>query len=573
MKIMKKFILIILSIACCFMCKAQGAAQAFRGNNDGYASAGIIDYNFQDQFTVMGWAKWNSDPSQGESWANIVTINKTSRSDQGQFWIQHDRNNNKIEFAMELESGRSYLWSNPDVQEGKWIHFAGVYDGEVMRLYINGVEHAHRKRSGNIRPFEDDFELTLGCWAAQNHNRNFDGDMDEISIWNRALSAEEVRTNMCKKINLSEEGLLTYFQMDTVNEGELIDVVGGHNASIVNAETTTSTAPVGDESVYVYGNQDLELMATDHSIELSDFSGNPEGIHIYKINEAPNSINAYSEDVVEVIDQTYWGLFIVRQNGVTFKYSKRLNANTNIPISDSLTIAYRDDALSDWQWQEVIPNIEDSVGYFIVDGSFNHREYILVKADPSVLPVELLYFEPICGSDSVAVLEWSTATESNNDYFTLYRSSNGEDWKEIGKVDGQGTSYQVTDYRFVDRDLSGNEQAYYYRLQQTDYDGKFEIFEMKAIFCRENKKQVEIYPNPVVDYFNLDFNNPYEQPMDFSIALYNAAGLNVFVKHANCWSGHNTLRVEIPDLPKGTYYLHLLAEDSYFYTQPFIITK
>ena len=87
------------------------------------------------------------------------------------------------------------------------------------------------------------------------------------------------------------------------------------------------------------------------------------------------------------------------------------------------------------------------------------------------LPIELLSFagRP---TDSGNLLIWSTATESNNDYFTILWSVDGYHWTSIGKVDGAGNSVQKIDYSYLDESPAIG--VNYYILKQTDYDGRFD---------------------------------------------------------------------------------------------------
>jgi len=95
------------------------------------------------------------------------------------------------------------------------------------------------------------------------------------------------------------------------------------------------------------------------------------------------------------------------------------------------------------------------------------------------LPIELVNFSLDKYDDNVKI-NWTTGSELNNDYFTIERSFDGYAWKEIDRIKGVGNSSSLIDYSYIDRqsNLSG---IVYYRLKQTDYDGKFERFHIKSI--------------------------------------------------------------------------------------------
>lgn len=107
-----------------------------------------------------------------------------------------------------------------------------------------------------------------------------------------------------------------------------------------------------------------------------------------------------------------------------------------------------------------------------------------------LLPIELLAFE---GSYQVSYnnLTWSTATETNCDYFTLERSVNAIDWTPINKQYCSGNSLVTKNYAF--RDYTRTEGIDYYRLSQTDYDGTTEYFNIVAVSgsMAPNKKVVK----------------------------------------------------------------------------------
>ncbi len=86
----------------------------------------------------------------------------------------------------------------------------------------------------------------------------------------------------------------------------------------------------------------------------------------------------------------------------------------------------------------------------------------------AVLPVEMLSFDVFLKNSSVE-LSWSTASEIDNDYFTVMRSSDGVHWKNIGFIGGNGTANHISTYHFTDE--SPEEGVNYYKLIQVDFDG------------------------------------------------------------------------------------------------------
>ncbi len=121
-------------------------------------------------------------------------------------------------------------------------------------------------------------------------------------------------------------------------------------------------------------------------------------------------------------------------------------------------------------------------------------DIVSVQCASLVLPVEWLGFDAKLINEGEEVLcSWQTATELENDYFTVQRSPDGELWEEIGFVDGAGTSYEEHSYHFVDSDpYSGTS---YYRIKQTDFNGETDRTH-RAVILREEPALFAAYPNP-----------------------------------------------------------------------------
>ena len=112
----------------------------------------------------------------------------------------------------------------------------------------------------------------------------------------------------------------------------------------------------------------------------------------------------------------------------------------------------------------------------------------------TLLPVELLHFTAECGDGGVQ-LTWATATELNNDRFTVERSDDGLAFDEVGQVPGAGNSVSTLHYELLD-DRPSAEGAYY-RLKQTDHDGTDHYHSVVYIQCDAPMVQAPVvFPNP-----------------------------------------------------------------------------
>ncbi len=143
------------------------------------------------------------------------------------------------------------------------------------------------------------------------------------------------------------------------------------------------------------------------------------------------------------------------------------------------------------------------------------------------LPITLLSFDAEIDNTSVK-LTWKTTSEINNDYFTIERSSNGLDFEEVAQVQGSGNSNSVKEYeQYDDSPLLGTS---YYRLKQTDFDGKFEYVKLIAINFNQNSEGIctlKVYPNPCVGSCTIDLKDCPLSESQVDIELYDAFGKKI----------------------------------------------
>jgi hypothetical protein len=136
-----------------------------------------------------------------------------------------------------------------------------------------------------------------------------------------------------------------------------------------------------------------------------------------------------------------------------------------------------------------------------------------------ILPITLMYFTAK-QNDSQVVLQWATASEKDNEYFSLEKSRDGRQFNEIGRVAGAGTSTTKLTYQFTDDFPFGGTS--YYRLKQVDLDGTFTYSRIVAVNS-EVTAALRIYPNPVTQN-ELWVEATDAQADDMRITIHNAVG-------------------------------------------------
>lgn len=118
-----------------------------------------------------------------------------------------------------------------------------------------------------------------------------------------------------------------------------------------------------------------------------------------------------------------------------------------------------------------------------------------------ILPIELLDFDAF-KVDYFAKITWSTASETNNNFFTIEKSYDGRNWFELTQVSSVGNTTRQTYYQFDDKTFM--EEINYYRLSQTDYDGKSKTYSTKSVLFEKDKVEY-IYRNVLGQ--EIDFEN------------------------------------------------------------------
>ncbi|MCI4669932.1 MAG: T9SS type A sorting domain-containing protein [Bacteroidia bacterium] len=141
-------------------------------------------------------------------------------------------------------------------------------------------------------------------------------------------------------------------------------------------------------------------------------------------------------------------------------------------------------------------------------------------------PVE---FESFVAKESLegVALSWTTASESNNDYFQIQKSQDNELWEDIAKVSGKGTTSTSNDYEFVDNNpfLGMN----YYRLKQVDIDGAFSYSDTRQVLKGvETGSQFSVYPNPLEsgESFNIQLT-ALDMYGDLQVEIYDLKGVKL----------------------------------------------
>ncbi|MBO7651476.1 MAG: T9SS type A sorting domain-containing protein, partial [Bacteroidales bacterium] len=183
-------------------------------------------------------------------------------------------------------------------------------------------------------------------------------------------------------------------------------------------------------------------------------------------------------------------------------------------------------------------------------GSKNHE---------TLLPIELVSFTADCDGHS-ALVEWTTATERNNDYFSLERSDDAINFTEIARVAGAGNSIEPLEYAYNDYGIHGGDN--YYRLVQVDYDGTRTASEIIVANCIEpeiGEPDVQTYPNPFNGELTVELDNFGNRPA--TIEVYDMLGKLIYTDKVAAPQNFYETILNLSNLPPAAYTVRVSTND------------
>ena len=229
---------------------------------------------------------------------------------------------------------------------------------------------------------------------------------------------------------------------------------------------------------------------------------------------------------------------------------------TNLTQFDANTIVYLEDVTL-----HTTQNLSTNKTYTFTSGTgtFNNRFKLHFNYKISnPLPIQLLSFDAKCTNNTVDI-NWSTATETNNDYFTIERSTDASDWTFVAKVAGSGNSNNVINY--TAKDITPVNGISYYRLKQTDFNGQTKTFNTVIVNCSEETSQVSVsyYPNPFTSEVSVEISNAVSD--NAMINVYDVVGRKVFSKTISKDEiSLKAITLNLADLTNGVYFVEFTTD-------------
>lgn len=167
-----------------------------------------------------GWIKPSSFKSASPY---ISAIMGTEVSDSNSAFLRlGDANvaNNKVQFVLSINNVQQKLASTTALNANTWYHVAATYDGAAMKIYINGVLDVSKSQTGSV---SSNGAFNVGY--LYNTSRNFNGKVDEVRVWKRALSQTEISQNMCN-VSVPATSLAAYWKFNEGSGSSVQDTSG-----------------------------------------------------------------------------------------------------------------------------------------------------------------------------------------------------------------------------------------------------------------------------------------------------------------------------------------------------------
>jgi hypothetical protein len=191
--------------------------------------------------------------------------------------------------------------------------------------------------------------------------------------------------------------------------------------------------------------------------------------------------------------------------------------------------------------------------------SFNSTWTLVESGAP--LPITLLTFNAVWANErqSVALVNWSTASEQENDFFVIERSADGQNWQTLGQIQGAGNSIHTINYQF--KDESPVLGVAYYRLRQVDFDGTASYTHIVSLKREIDGAAIAVYPNPANNQFQIAFEGFKSETANINIL--DNSGRVVLALNNNVLNNPSQI-INTSNFQSGVYYIHVTSETESF---------
>lgn len=549
--------------------KGQGGSYAldFDGSNDYVNIPTQTDIEITGSLTITAWL--NTTDANGQNPGKAITKAADYTGWRLNFYSTYGdvSGASKWKFALDCCGSYPNTWettvSSSGMGDSEWHHVAGVFnsDGSGIKLYIDGILNSTQSASGSnfTSNHDNGGPMVLGARGSTPDNF-FEGKIDEVKLWNIALSQSDIQDWMHKPIdtnhsnysNSTSDNLKAYYQMSNGSGTSLTDNSANSQTGTLNNMVTsggssdwvTSNAPIGSLnsayttdvegiwSVTSTNNSDAStglLMAVSSALSTSNFA-------VFGNN---NTSGTSTSDLPSGVSERTGRIWQVDESGtvsanVTIDISDATGNTVTVGTASNYKLLYRSGTSGDFS---NVASGSSKSGDAITFSSYSLADgyYAMGGAGDASLPVELSSLSANAKIGTVE-LTWVTESEIDNLGFLLERSINPDDTFSIiadyrfnPELQGQGSVTYRTEYLYLDDEVVPGTK-YYYVLSDVTANPEYgepvsrHVDKMVSATPKWNEensgfikgfKTFKTYPNP----FNAITTIQYELPEPINVRI------------------------------------------------------
>lgn len=348
---------------------------------------------------------------------------------------------------------------------------------------------------------------------------------------------------------------LQNYNIDLRSSGQLIDETSDNRITVSDVEnhtgTITASSTVDNQTINI-GNLGFEISTTENLGEVNIARGHKRKSGYNGCSSNKSISRYYDSDLGELSENTT----------IKMHYFEDELDETEHPNESTLVLFQLVDlGLKALEYTSLDANVNTTDNYIETTG-YPYNEYI--KNHPSVtfhdnftlgseespLPVELLNFEANCTNQGI-IINWATASENFNDFFTLEYSQNLETWEEIHTVDGLLSSNSLVNYEYL---YHSNAITNYFRLSQTNLDGITKILDITEVNCHTIITGTQVN-SIIIKPSLIKVNLQSDRSATIQLYMVDVLGKIAFSKSYNITPGYNTIEVNSCNFRKGVYFV------------------
>ena len=580
------------------LASGQGAGNAldFDGSDDHVVIPSSIAVANDNNFTIEIWAYWRASNHDA-----LYAEGNTSSNNPMLSIIPRTQDSGGIELVCRDLSATG-LVAQPTtgvVTTTKWTHVAVArLSSTNIKVYIDGVQTDDLTFSAPSSWTVN--AIRLGVRQRISAESRYDGDIDEVRIWDDTRTQSEIQKNMHKELAGDESNLVAYYKMSDGSGSSLTDNSSNSNTGTLsgmdNSDWVTSYAPIGDlNSSYVTDVEAIWSISGTSASDASDGLTMTVSGALSTVNFAVfgnnNTSSTSTSDIGAVGSTLRTGrIWQVDESGtvtatVMIDMSDATGVSGNTGTASNYRLLYRSGTSGDFSSTATGSSISGDVITFN-SISLQDGYYALGAQSDASLPVELTSFEVLDTRANGITLHWITESEINNLGFILDRRTPTIDWIEIAsfvtdtELQGQGSVSHQTVYTYTDNTVTDDE-TYDYRIADVDYDGNKEYHSLQLMGISPASIPItyvlhQNYPNPFNPITTLSYDLPEDAMVN--ITIYDMVGRQIRTPINNQqtvgyrsvqWNGTNNLGEPV----SAGLYLYTIQAGEFVQTKKMVILK